>query len=255
MNERLISFNEDLVRAILEGRKTQTRRIAKKQPASRFGKVPSDAVAEAPYAEHPDLWIVTSSGEGVQQYEASVPFARAHGVEYFRERCPYGKPGDRILVRERARIIETSNGLAWAGNVRDDLESQRVRLRYEADQAESDWLPYPSRLAYTQVGHCIANGCYREAARLKLDILGVRLERLKDISDTDAKAEGIGVLPLQSESDPSAWYESAPGQNQGRSAVQSFIRLWESLNGKGSWDVNPWLWVVEWPKYVATAAA
>lgn len=87
----------------------------------------------------------------------------------------------------------------------------------------------------------------RWASRITLEITGVRVERLQDISEADAKAEGITVLPLQNVDDPSAWWQSSPGENQARTPIASFRNLWDSINAKRgySWESNPWVWVIE----------
>jgi len=76
----------------------------------------------------------------------------------------------------------------------------------------------------------------RWASRITLDIQSVRVERLKDISNEDCFAEG---LPEDSEKGNRTWYGD----------------LWESINGKGSWDLNPWVWVVEFKRVTATGSA
>lgn len=90
----------------------------------------------------------------------------------------------------------------------------------------------------------------RWASRITLEIVSVKVERVQDISEADAIAEGIQVLPLQSESDPSAWYQSAPGVHQERTAKASFCALWDSINldcGYG-WEKNPWVWAIEFKR-------
>ena len=86
----------------------------------------------------------------------------------------------------------------------------------------------------------------RWASRLLLEVTEVKVELLQDIADEGARAEGIRTLPGQDPSDPSAWWESAFGQNQARTPRASFRRLWDSINaarGHG-WESNPWVWVV-----------
>ena len=84
------------------------------------------------------------------------------------------------------------------------------------------------------------------ASRIHLEITGIKAQRVQDITEEGAKAEGIKVLPLQDESDPSAWYQYAPGIFQARSAIKSYELLWDSLNAKRGypWESNPWVWVV-----------
>ena len=90
----------------------------------------------------------------------------------------------------------------------------------------------------------------RWASRINLEITGVRIERLNDISEADAIAEGITELPLQ-KGEPGAWWtanvEAGPSLH-GRTPVDAFRKLWESINGAGSWDANPYVWVVEFKR-------
>lgn len=119
----------------------------------------------------------------------------------------------------------------------------KVKVRYEADGAESDWLPYPSRLSYIHVGRCIANGCYKEAARIMLEITNIRVERLNDISETDAIAEGIDAKLCRE-----YHFKSPVAHILNPAAYHAFAGLWESINGKDSWNANPWVWVIEFKR-------
>jgi hypothetical protein len=97
------------------------------------------------------------------------------------------------------------------------FEGDRIKVRYESDGVESDWIQYPTRLkAIPEVGKCLYMGGFKEAWRLFIRITSIRTERLGDISIEDAIAEGI---PKNSP-DP----------------IQDFISLWENIHGKGSWD-------------------
>ncbi len=80
----------------------------------------------------------------------------------------------------------------------------------------------------------------RSASRITLEITGVRVERLQDISEQDASAEGADLCVEQS--------VSKYAKRRCPTYVCSFGALWESINGKGSWDANPWVWVVEFKK-------
>ena len=152
----------------------------------------------------------------------------------WKERCPLGLVGDHLWLRERVRVLAVSNGDQYAFNLSND-PLFRVRLGYEADKhVSSYWVPYPSRLASTPVGSCIANGCYREASRATFEITGVRVERLQEICPEDALAEGVEAFAA--EHNLSGYWTTA------------FARLWESINGPGSWEANPWVWVVEFKR-------
>jgi hypothetical protein len=212
MKERPIIFSGEMVQAILEGRKTQTRRVIKP------GKYWWGGFQCKWYGIHPG-----GGWHGVgSSYEADIP-------EYAKEPCgdkgfpcPYGQIGDRLWVRERW----------WM-----DEDEQPV-IFYTATDKWSD-IPMKSSIFMP-----------RWASRITLEIINIRVERVQDISSTAAKAEGIQALQLQDENDPSAWWESAPGVNQARTAVWSFQKLWDSINTKRgySWEPNPWVWVIEFKR-------
>jgi hypothetical protein len=184
MNERPILFSSPMVRALLDGSKTQTRRIMKPQPSlgQDFGG---------------------------------------------RVLCPYGQPGDRLWVRE-----------AFSGPRHQEHHPPRDwhstdEIHYWADGCPScnDWTkPRPGMFMP------------RWASRITLEITGVRVERLVDISEDDARAEGItdgGCLNCGESETNCGCLNPQPD------ARDSFIHLWESINGPGSWAANPWVWVVE----------
>lgn len=214
--KRPILFSPPMVRAILAGRKTQTRRIMLPQPRHRVFQSSED-------------------GEWVE-YDDCIEPGRLI-------RCPYGRVGDRLWARERARLIATDDGAPFVSGIR---EGARVRVRYEADGAESDWLPYPTRLGFLRVGQCVANGCYREASRLTLEITGVRVERVQDISEEDAWAEGIQSirLPLAGADGSTVYAAEWPSPVCGDTARSAFTSLWESINGAESWAANPYVWCI-----------
>jgi uncharacterized protein YhfF len=144
--------------------------------------------------------------------------------------CKYGAAGERLWVRDRARIIQTN------------LYSKSpatIRVRYEVDGTKSDWIVYPERLKnpLPQVGKCLSYGGYREASRITLEITNVRVERLNEISEEDAKAEGV----------PPIWLEDddnlIPPHDSYR---EGFAELWDKINGKKHpWSSNPWVFVIE----------
>jgi hypothetical protein len=178
--------------------KTMTRRIIKPQPPTGF----------EPY---PDF------GECGPFSDGHYGFCDENGKEYF---CPYGVIGDRLYVRESARVINVRGG------------SREIDIEYQADKLFKT-VRYPERLAPAPKGKLLANGTYREASRICREITLVRVERLQDISEEDAKREGC---ELHTEYMP---------MKVGFNYRQSFGGLWESINGPGSWDANPWVWVVE----------
>ena len=224
MHERPILFSAPMVRAILEGRKTQTRRAI---------KVPPD--------------FVTDHGDPVRFTPDDPKYGRLGVVMP----CPYGQPGDRLWVRE-----------AWRAPVSlDDLSGKQIAekcldagyrhpwcpMQFEANGArtsEKDWRefgPHPSTTVPGRYRH--ARFMPRWASRITLEVTGVRVERLQDISAADCIAEGI---------EPAHTCDA----NEETSLVRAaYATLWESINGDGSWDANPWVWVVEFPQVEQGAKA
>lgn len=213
MTERPILFSGAMVRALLAGTKTQTRRVVKPQPTGFVG------------------------GPGVTLCDSSpaplVPmndFAGTCGQEII---CPYGQPGDRLWVRETHYL----HGI-WS--VRKDDDGKR-RWTFSPNQDIGVQFDEPNGLIRGR--STTVPGWYRRpsihmprwASRITLEITDVRVERLQDISDADAQAEGWTRRPEVS-TDPQVHKEAARDW---------FMDLWESINGPGSWDANPWVWVVE----------
>lgn len=225
MKERPLLFNGAMVRAILDGSKTQTRRIVKRTEGRRisgFNKYPAPDVPNGMESwtslEGNDIWMGT---------------------------CPYGQSEERIWARETARVLNY---------IDQENRERRANVRYEADGKESVVI-IPGRLKPITPGKCIPNGCHREAARIWLEITGVRVERLQDISEEDALAEGITSDTIivganchggrhTEEHAERYFYEGC--QDEGfDSAVDAYGALWKSIYGKESWDANPWLWVID----------
>lgn len=199
MKERPILFSAPMVRALLDGSKTQARRLVKPAP---------EMVAEKriePWSGNPaDL--------------LSLLLASKRG-------CPYGQQGDRLWVREAYADIG-------------------CRLTYRAD--EDDGARFLVR-KWTPSIHM-----FRADSRILLEIVSVRVERLNDISEADAVAEGIECVAnnfgngpayrdyrMKNPEDTSEWLSNP---------VTSYKTLWESINGAGSWAANPWCWVVEFKR-------
>lgn len=215
-----ILFSGPLVVALLAGKKTVTRRLVVPQPAPEFVR----AEVVGPWVHFYD--------------EPGPPNERGNREgKTFTVRCRYGAAGQPLWVRERARVIDRSDA---------DARAERIRVRYEADGAESATLPYPARLTWDPVlGKCIPMGCYREASRLDLTNTGVRIERLQEITEEDAIAEGVA---------PFFERFSCIGRDQrlttGELAADaphraSFAVLWDELNGdRATWKSNPFVFRV-----------
>jgi len=82
---------------------------------------------------------------------------------------------------------------------------------------------------------------------LLFEILKVRIKPLQEISEEDAKAEGISVLPPQDANHPSAWWQSSPGRHQARTPSASYAKLWDTINKTRGYSFasNPWVWIIE----------
>ena len=190
MKERPILFSAPMVRAILDGSKTQTRRVIKPQPENLTYS--SELVTEA--------W---KAGE--------IPVD-----------CPHGDIGDRLWVRENLVFPR------YYDNTKPSEVPDDVRIFYPADDSFRDEIITVGEAGKTRPGIFMP----RWASRITLEITAVRVERLNEISPYDAEREGINChgMPLV------------------RNAQQKFSKLWESINGAGSWALNPWVWVVEFKK-------
>ncbi|PCB07738.1 hypothetical protein DZA08_04935 [Pseudomonas aeruginosa] len=206
--ERPILFNDQMVRAILDGRKTVTRRVMKPQPVL-------------------DGHFWTYGGAGWSDRINSLTPVAGHSLA---ARCPYGQPGDRLWVRE-----------AWQGPLISD-EEQAANQSWWKDMTK---FQNPGHCAYRASGddneyvdpdgyfHCKWKPSIhmpRWASRILLEITAVRVERLHDLSDPGALAEGVSHSEMHS----------------GDSLVDVFARLWKSIGG--DWDANPWVWVVEFKR-------
>lgn len=202
MTERPILFNAPMVRAILKGQKTQTRRIVKLRKDVGFGCLlrPNEIAGEI------------NSG----QYENSV----------------FGQPGDRLWVRE--------NG--WERPARSPKMMREGADTWEPYYFDADGYTDLEHEQFKQWGFKRRPSIHmpRWGSRILLEITSVRVELLQGISEKDAISEGIysdkvSEPLLNSASQVDKWY----------GPQWAFKRLWESINGSGSWDTTSWVWVVE----------
>lgn len=219
-----------MVRALLGGRKTQTRRVVKPQPHADCSRIEVDHY-------HPT--VIDKSGDESPGDEIFGAYSLdgEWGVK-----CPYGEPGDRLWVREAwAARVAHSHGL-------DACDCDDVLFTYPADGADrfvsgSEIAKYNSADSWVFPRSVLAGGnapsihMPRWACRIVLEIVSVRVERVQDISRADAKAEGF--LPSEF-----TGLESWNGQMYGNAEL-AFAACWRDINGPESWDANPWVWVVE----------
>jgi len=179
MTDRPILFSGAMVRALLAGTKTQTRRVVKKS----------------------ECWPISAVRATMLESRGSAMAVDAQSRTYGPEiKCPYGQPGDRLWVRE-----------TW----HDASSALHSCALYRADGGEiygGKWAP--------------SIHMPRWASRITLEITSVRVERLQDISEADAIAEGVYTDP------------ASP-------AYDAYAQLWDEINGPGSWAANPWVWVLE----------
>lgn len=211
MKERPFLFSGPMVRALLAGSKTQTRRVIKDQSiGERFSHMTEDGRAHLE-------WLGTPCcGTGVwdvPEYSAQVA-------------CPYGQPGDRLWVRETFGHFERNENFAPGCDVFYRADGESLALE--------PWRP--------------SIHMPRWASRITLDVTGVRVERLQDISIEDAKAEGAWGPDESIVDKVIAHFGIDMFSANPRKAFQM---LWEQINGPESWAANPWVWVVEF-KPVAT---
>lgn len=212
MRERPILFNTEMVQAILEGRKTQTRRIVKPQPT---------------FSEN--------VGCGWKGYVYGIGSDHAETVRNFtRSTYPFGKVGDQLWVRETWHVEPDVEG--WSMN---DNEPCIGWIGYKAGGSKEVTAPN-----FDAVQRCFPKGevdwdflpndwrpsifMPRWASRVQLEIMNIRIERLNDISEDDAKAEGMIA-------------------DDDYCAEEYFSKLWNEINGwdEKGWNANPWVWVIE----------
>lgn len=212
MKDRPILFSAPMVRAILEGRKTQTRRTVK-PTKDRF-----------------------SSGCEIAPCEIAGEINNSKNYDF----CPYGRPGYQLWVRETWGNVffqtdEDGFNYAWT----PDRPAKKIRelkfgrgyysghIIYRAD-GEFEWCN-----EYGDEQSCWHPSIHmpRAASRITLEITNIRVERLNKISHDDACAEGI--------------YSTAGGK---AACIDRYAELWESINGAGSWAKDPWVWVIEFKR-------
>ncbi len=195
VKERPILFSGEMVRAILEGRKTQTRRVVKPQPSEM------------------SVWHGAI-------YEGEIDLKKTPCMES--RSCPYGIPGNRLWVQETFCTCTDEQRL-------DEGFVPSIQTCFHADgKARCD----PDEMTWTPSIHMP-----RIASRITLEITGVRVERVQDISPHDALSEGIVEHPAIVGNKPSGFH------------IDAFRILWDSLPKPGAkWDDNPWVWVIEFKR-------
>jgi len=220
MKERPILFSGEMVKAILEGRKTQTRRVVKIQPCDGW---------------HPEVGIYAPTC--IDRHGEEYPGAEVFGASDENEGrvCPYGQPGDRLWVRETLRRDPKANIWYYAAGKPEDW----VVVAPENHTESLVW-------AHHKEGDvCVSIHMPRWASRITLEITDVKVERVKNISEQDARDEGAGISLCeypQWDGDPNCYR-------------MLFRERWNNLNAKRGfgWEKNPWVWVLEFKRVEAAA--
>ncbi|WP_312144149.1 hypothetical protein [Brevundimonas sp.] len=220
VKERPILFSGPMVRALLDGRKTQTRRVVK--PMRKQSFLTPELLASAPSVNIGEGW---------------AGFAHPEGGPLTSIRCPYGKPGDRLWVRETVACGACAGGPPshWSPSFwrrEQGTPANRNGLWYAADDLSPE-KPITERGRWVPGIHMP-----RWACRLVLEITDVRVERLLDCSDADAQAEGLQWAA------PGMWSVDRTLPIIGIDAPQVYFELWNHINGAGAAEANPWVWAV-----------
>ncbi|HCM1966618.1 TPA: hypothetical protein N3A41_001062 [Salmonella enterica subsp. houtenae serovar 41:z29:-] len=246
MKERGMIFNGEMVRAILDGRKTQTRRIMKVQPSDGFH--PTHNGYDLDLNAHWYTPGVVDKNGYLQPAKKDV-FGVADENEGYT--CPFGAVGDRIWVRE------TYQGpLFDYEHMESYLEDSSKFEKPEFCVYRADGKPAPEFYDADDNLHCGWSPSIhmpRWASRILLEITSVRVERLNSISEQDALSEGIDRERLGESQDN---YDCIADHNMtGRpTATGAFKYLWESIYGEENWQANPWVWVIEFKRVEGGAA-
>lgn len=221
IKERPILFSSPMVPAVLEGRKTQTRRVVKFPDGSQFEEI------SIPWMR-PTVWL--------PKKQKSVLID-----------CPYGKPGDQLWVRE-----------AWhAGACADVFKPSELSARFWKHDNGGLWYPATDTKPLKPVSpmgrYRYARFMPRWASRIQLEITGIRAERLQDITEEDAIAEGCE--PEEIKASEVMAMEPCQERDLARLMVGGclspkfiYSMLWDEINGDGAWNTNPWVWVVSFKR-------
>lgn len=220
MKESGMIFNAEMVRALLDGRKTQTRRIMKVQPVlnGNFYEV---------------------FGSAWSKGMTSIPAVPGHSLS---TRCPFGAVGDRIWVREGffpaplEMQSEPPRKTMWNIAYRDGMQMEKL--------APAEYNP----TIYNYERWTPSIHMPRWASRILLEITGVRVERLNAISQEDAQAEGMELTGWR------PTYSDPDSGGEVMTPYDNFAELWSSIYGDGSWQANPWVWVIEFKRVEGGAA-
>lgn len=223
VKERPILFSTPMVQAILEGRKTVTRRVISTQPDN-------------------ECYFETRLIDGVLEIDYN------QGDENPRVKCPYGKEKDILWVRETWRKyhhIDPVGGISNGEVIEYAADNHEPIIMVDGDgfqmfnkDGSEKYIPWKPSIFMP-----------REACRIKLEIQSIRVERLHDITEEDAIMEGIEVIRNTIQDSPVFKNYLQDGVEHGYGYPKnSFQSLWTKINGRESWEANPWVWVINFSK-------
>lgn len=229
MKERPILFSTDMVKAILDGRKTMTRRVVSFKDAWPFNNSNS-----WPYVKQLD--------DGTWMWADSPDFNYPKNYMKNGIKCPYGQVGDRLWVREKWGELGWHKGEIPIHKIKDYEGCERDIIYYQEIIEQCPdflWFGEDESIEYRKDGGEVTHWkssmfIPRWASRITLEITNIRVERVQDITEDDAEKEGDPKQGLiASENDHTTWFQ----------------HLWDSINGKKyPWESNPWTWVIEFKK-------
>lgn len=235
IKERPILFSGPMIQAIQDNRKTMTRRIVKPQPVGMDG-------------------LHCGTPSSFDAYDLTDDDDRPTGFGFRTETgiwpCPYGKPGERLWVRETFLELDHDHW-HYPGKPRDWIEpysgkGRRNACAYRADcDAEAERCRI--ELGYRKWKPAIHMP--RWTSRYDLELVSVRVERLQWITYDDIAAEGINDAVV----DQTIIQTAASYSMTVRRYL--FSSLWEKINGAGSWEADPWVWVIEFKRVDPTTEA
>lgn len=227
MSEKGLLCCGEMVRAFLDERKIQTRRVIKPQPKA----CNHAAYVEAEWNNEPSAFICDEKDDGWYCHYCGNG-CNPMGIGF---KCPYGKVGDLLWVRE---------SICHIGNMYDDSKEGDFALVEYKDGTQRE-IKFednpPSELWWGQTHNPVwKSPIYmpKWAARIWLEIIGIRVERVQEINEKDAMAEGVCPENLMEDESDGLGYQRYRF---------SFKNLWNKLNSKRGfgWEKNPWVWVLE----------
>lgn len=219
-----ILFKGEMIRALRDRRKTMTRRIVKPQPLPELNTMKPVIVNDEVIWERKLTGLISITSK---------------------VRCPYGMPGDLLWVREAwrlARINGVDGGVGEFATIQYREGFDVFGYRRDWRDHYADLLEREKRWEKSQTGNLWGRWrpsihMPRWASRLTLELTGVRVERVQDITEADAQAEGVTQRAYPT---PDGWIADDNALFSG-----GFAALWESINGEESWDENQWVWALK----------